>query len=284
MAEIVYLNGDYIEKSSAKISVLDRGFLFGDGIYEVIPVYAGKAFRLTEHLSRLDYCANVIGLNCDIDHNTWQTIIETVIERNGGGNLSIYLQLTRGVTAVRNHAFPKKTPPTLLVMSSPLNVDIKELSAINVTLLNDIRWQHCNIKSTSLLGGILLNQQAHALGFSEAILHRDGLITEATTSNVFIVNNGTIFTPNKSQYLLGGITRDLIIELAIKHHISVVESDVKMEQLAAADEVWISSSSREISAVTQIDDKIVGNGNIGKLTIQMHQIFQSFKQSLIQND
>ncbi len=281
MTDIVYLNGDFIEKSSAKISVLDRGFLFGDGIYEVIPVYQSKPFRLEQHIERLNYCAECTQIPLTITLNQWQDILQQLIRKNGGDNLSIYIQLTRGVAPERNHAFPQDTKPTVLIMCTPLNVSIAELSAIKVTLLNDIRWQHCNIKSISLLGGILLNQQANALGFQEAILQRENYITEATTSNVFIIKGNEIYTPPKNQSILGGITRDLIVELAQQHQIIVHQIDLTIEDLLCADEVWLSSSSREISPVVLIDDKIVANGEIGPITKQMHNIFQAFKQSLI---
>ncbi len=281
MTDIVYLNGDYIEKSSAKISVLDRGFLFGDGIYEVIPVYKSSPFRLAEHIERLNYCANAIGLNSPHDLAQWQSIIDTVIEKNGGGHLSIYLQLTRGVEQQRQHDFPENTPLTVLVMANPLSPAIAKLSAIKTTLLDDIRWQNCHIKSISLLGNILLHQQAKALGYQEAILHREGIITEGSTTNVFLVKNNEIYTPPKSHHILGGITRELIIEFCQQLSIVVHQQQITIDDIYQADEVWLASSSREISPVTQINDKIIATGAIGPTTQKVHKAFQAFKQSLM---
>lgn len=280
MADIVYLNGDYIEKSQAKISVLDRGFLFGDGIYEVIPVYNATPFRINQHLERLFENAKNIQIDQSLISIDWSKIIETVISKNGGGNLSLYIQITRGIVEERNHAFPENTPATILIMSSPLAIEIAKLDPIKVTLLEDIRWQYCHIKSTSLLGGVLLNQQAKAAGFQEAILYRNKQVTEGSASNVFIVKDDIIYTPEKAQCILGGITRDLIIELALKQNMLLVERPLILEDLAIADEVWISSSSREISPVTHIDDKIIANGEVGEVTKKMHRIFQSFKNTL----
>lgn len=280
MADIVYLNGDFIEKSQAKISVLDRGFLFGDGIYEVIPVYNASPFRLDQHLKRLFDNTKNIQIDLSLISIQWQETIEKVISKNGGGNLSLYIQITRGIATERNHAFPENTPATVLIMCSPLAIEISELDPIKVTLLEDIRWQYCHIKSTSLLGGVLLNQQAKAAGFQEAILYRNEQITEGSASNVFIVKDDIIYTPEKVQCILGGITRDLIIELALKHKMPLLEQPLALEDLAIADEIWISSSSREISPVTHIDDKIVAKGEVGDVTKKMHRIFQSFKESL----
>ncbi|WP_440875506.1 D-amino acid aminotransferase [Thalassotalea sp. PLHSN55] len=281
MTDIVYLNGDYLEKSSAKISVLDRGFLFGDGIYEVFPVYQSTPFRLQEHLERLTFCAKEIELDLPYTFSQWQEIINQVIGKNGGGNLSIYLQLTRGIQPQRQHDFPENTPATVLVMANPLTTTIAQLSPIKTTLLDDIRWQNCHIKSISLLGNILLHQQAIALGYQEAILHRDGVVTEGTTTNVFIVNDGQIYTPEKNHHILGGITRDVIIELAEQQALTICQQQLKVDDVYQADEVWLVSSSREISPVTQINDKIIANGEIGPIAKQMHKAFQTFKQTLM---
>jgi D-alanine transaminase len=281
MAGTVYLNGDFVESSLAKVSVFDRGFLFGDAIYEVIPVYSGKAFRLTEHIQRLDNSLEAISLNLNYTIEKWTKILEEIIQINGRGHQSIYIQITRGCEKTREHVANQNTLPTVLVMSSPLDVNIAELSPIKVTFLDDIRWQNCFIKTTSLLGNILLKQHASKLGFDEAILHRDRNITEGTTTNVFIVQNKTIFTPKKDQYILAGITRDVIIEISQKASIKVIEKNITLDDVLTADEVWVSSSSREISPVTQIDDKIVAQGDIGPMTKQVHQLFQTFKNQLI---
>ena len=282
MTDIVYLNGDFVSKASAKISVLDRGFLFGDGIYEYIPVYQSNPFRLKEHIERLDLCLDAIRLSKPYDLTKWQSIIDEVISLNGGGNLSIYIQVTRGCDTVRNHDYDKNIKPTVLVMASELSAKVAELNPIKAALLQDIRWQNCHIKSVSLLGNILLKQQATAQGFDEAVLYRDDSVTEGTSSNVFMVKDAVIYTPPKSNHILSGITRDLLIELANKNGIRVIESKILTQQLFEADEVWVSSSSREISPITKINDKIVANGEIGPISKQMHLAFQRFKESLIE--
>ncbi len=281
MTGTVYLNGDFIDQSLAKVSVFDRGFLFGDAVYEVIPVYQAKAFRLAPHIERLNKSLHAISIWLDYSLAQWQSIIEKIIAVNGAGHQSVYIQVSRGCESKREHVADKRTIPTVLVMSSILDVEIAKLSAIKVTILDDIRWQNCFIKTTSLLGNIMLKQQSAQMGFDEAILHRQGNVTEGTTSNVFIVKNGIIITPKKDQHILAGITRDVIIEIAKNASIKVIEKTVTLEEIAAADEVWLSSSSREISPVTLIDDKIVAQGNIGPVTKQVHQLFQSFKQQLI---
>lgn len=281
MPNIVYLNGEFIAKSNAKISVLDRGFLFGDGIYEVIPVYQGKPFRLSEHLSRLNDCLNKVKIKNPYVEKQWQSLIEQVIAKNNEQNTSVYIQVSRGFQQERNHVATSAVKPTVLVMTSPLSSGNYELKPIKATLLDDIRWKHCDIKSIALLGNILLRQEAEARGCQEAILHRKQKVTEGATSNVFIVKSGVIYTPEKNQYILGGITRDLIIELAKKASIKVIETQISTDELFAADEVWVSSSSREISPVTQIDDKIIAQGEIGSITKKLHSDFQAFKQTLI---
>ncbi|NMP31017.1 D-amino acid aminotransferase [Thalassotalea sp. M1531] len=281
MTKTVYLNGEYIAKQDAKVSVCDRGFLFADSIYEVIPVYNNEPFRLKEHLDRLEFCLSAINLDSPHSSPQWQELIEQVINKNGGGHLSIYIQVTRGSDKERDHVLDKQTLPTVLIMPMPLSTEVATLKAIKVALLDDFRWQHCDIKTTALLGNIILRNQAQDNGFEEAILYRDNQVTEATASNVFMVKGKVIYTPPKNNYILAGITRDLIIELAEKASIKVVQSAISVEQLLQADEVWISSSSREISPVYQINDKIIANGEIGDTAREIHKLFQSFKQSLV---
>ena len=281
MKNIVYLNGEFIAKENAKVSVLDRGFLFGDSIYEVIPVYHAHPFRLSEHLDRLNYCLTATSLTSPYNNEQWQSLIEQVIEKNGSGHLSIYIQVTRGNDNQRNHVADKSTTATVLIMAMPLSTEVAELLPIKATLMEDFRWQHCDIKTTSLLGNVLLRQQADQLGFDEAILHRDNQITEATASNVFILKNNEIITPQKNHHILAGITRDLVVEIAEKASIKVHQARITTTQLVSADEIWISSSSREISPVVAIDDKIIADGKIGSMTKKVHSLFQVFKQSLI---
>ena len=281
MADIVYLNGELCAKSDAKISVLDRGFLFADGIYEVIPVYNCQPFRLKEHLARLEYCLTQINIKNPHSIIEWKNIIRTLIERNGGGHLSIYLHVTRGISQDRNHVSDENLTPTVLLMASPLVINTEQLSTTTAALLEDIRWQHCDIKSVALLANIMLRNHAEQLGHGEAILHRAGLVTEGSTSNVFMVKHREIFTPIQNNLILGGITRDVIIELAESSGLKVHQQNINVEQLLNADEIWICSSSREISPVTQIDDKIIANGEIGPVAKALQQEFQLFKKTLI---
>lgn len=281
MADIVYLNGELCAKSDAKISVLDRGFLFADGIYEVIPVYNSQPFRLKEHLARLEYCLTQIDIKNPHSVSEWKNIVRTLIERNGGGHLSIYLHVTRGISQARDHLNDNNITPTVLLMTSPIMVNDKQITTTTAALLEDIRWQHCDIKSIALLGNIMLRNHAEQLGHGEAILHRDGLVTEGSTSNVFMVKHREIFTPIQNNLILGGITRDVVIELAERSGLKVHQQNINVEQLLNADEVWICSSSREISPVTQIDDKIIANGEIGPVAKALQQEFQLFKKTLI---
>ena len=281
MTPLVYLNGEFIAKQDAKVSVFDRGFLFGDSIYEVIPVYHSKPFRLKEHLDRLQYCLDVISVENPHSDEQWLEIIEQIIDKNGAGHLSIYIQVTRGIEAQRNHVANVSTQSTVLVMAMPLSPEVAELQPIESALLSDFRWQHCDVKTTSLLGNILLRQQADQQGFDEAILHRNGQVTEATASNVFIVKNNEILTPVKNHHILAGITRDLVVEIAENASIKVHQTEITTEELFNADEVWISSSSREISPVVKINDKIIADGDIGPMAKKVHQLFQVFKASLL---
>lgn len=282
MSDLVFLNGEYLKKHDAKVSILDRGFLFGDGVYEVIPVYQQRPFRLQEHLNRLNHSAQLININSPFTDAQWLVHINTIILKYHQANLSIYIQITRGVSNTREHS-AKTLTPTVLIMPNELNTKTNVLSPIKAVLLEDIRWQHCNIKSISLLGNILLKQEAISLGADEALLHRNQILTEGATSNIFMVKNNHIFTPERSEFILSGITRDVIIELAKNYQLNIIEKDITISELYDADEVWVSSSSREISPVTQINDKIVAQGGIGTISKVIHSAFQQFKQSLLDN-
>ncbi|TKB43450.1 D-amino acid aminotransferase [Thalassotalea mangrovi] len=284
MTDTVFLNGDYVAKANAKISVLDRGFLFADGVYEVIPVYRGKPFRVKEHLNRLFDSLRQINLSSPYSESQWLEIITRVIVKNlnvHGDNQSIYLQVTRGIDSDRQHTVSGPLPATVLVMASKLTTGESTLKGEKATLLEDIRWLHCDIKSIALLANTLLVNQAKANGFDEAILHRQQWLTEGASSNVFLVNNGQVLTPPKSQYILGGITRDLIIELCQASGLEVCQRRVHIKELLDADEVWICSSTREISPIIAIDDKIIGSGRIGATTRRMAAALQAFKSELL---
>ncbi|TDY04332.1 D-amino acid aminotransferase [Thiohalophilus thiocyanatoxydans] len=280
---ICYLNGDYQPLDEACVPVLDRGFIFGDGVYEVIPVYAGKPFRLDHHLERLNDSLNNIYLANPLSDEQWTRIIQQVIMHNAEGDQSIYLQVTRGV-AKRDHGFPGETRPTVFVMSNPFSaVDTKLLEeGVGAITLEDIRWQYCHIKSIALLPNILLRQQALNAGAAEAILLKADKVTEGAASNVFAVLDGKLVTPPKGECLLPGITRDLVVELADKHDIACEQRDISREELLHAAEIWITSSTREILPVTHLDGHPVGDGLPGPLWQKMYAIYQDHKNELRQ--
>lgn len=278
---IVYLNGEYMPLSTAKVPVLDRGFIFGDGVYEVIPAYGHQLFRIDEHLQRLQYSLTAVRIENPYSSDEWKNILNTLLDKNPGDDSSIYLQVTRGV-AKRDHAFPTAVTPTVFAMANPLvTADEKAFNqGIAAITLDDTRWQYCNIKAITLLANILLRQSAIDEGAAEAILIRDGEVTEGAASNVFIVNNGIIKTPPKSTLLLPGITRDLIVELAKDNDEPIEEVNFSKSELENADEIWISSSTKEIMPVIQLDNKPVADGKPGPIARKMFQIFQDYKRQL----
>jgi D-alanine transaminase len=278
---ICYLNGDYLPLDEACVPVLDRGFIFGDGVYEVIPVYAGKLFRLDHHLQRLSNSLNSIYLSNPLSDEDWSTTLQQVVDRNGDGDQSLYLQVTRGV-AKRDHGFPEATRPTVFVMSNPFKpVDPKLLEqGVAAITLEDIRWQYCHIKSIALLPNILLRQQALEADAAEAILIKQDKVTEGAASNVFIVLDGILLTPPIGECLLPGITRDLVVELADKNGINNEQRDISREELERAEEIWVTSSTREILPVTRLDGNLVGDGNPGPVWEKMYRIYQDYKDSL----
>lgn len=279
----VYLNGEYLPLDQACVPVLDRGFIFGDGVYEVIPVYGGKAFRLPHHLQRLKNSMQAVRIANPYSDEEWSNIIDGVVTRNDNGDQSIYLQITRGV-ARRDHRFPGDTKPTVFVMSNlfePVPQQQLEHGVAAITL-DDIRWQYCSIKSIALLPNILLRQQAVEQGAAEAILLRNGEVTEGAASNVFIVKDGVIITPPKTDCLLPGITRDLVVEQAQQHGLAIKEAIITQTELETADEIWLTSSTKEILPVTRLNNQPVGNGKPGVVWHQMHKLYQAYKQSLRQ--
>lgn len=277
----VYLNGQFMPAEQATVSVLDRGFIFGDGVYEVIPVYGGHLFRFDQHLERLQNSLDAIRLPNPLRAEQWQDMLSQLVQRNGDGDQSLYLQITRGV-AKRDHAIPAQVTPTVFAMSNPLITPPAEQLAQGVAAItmDDIRWQNCHIKAISLLANILLRQQAVDAGTAEAILIREGQATEGAASNLFIVKHNTLITPPKGPLLLPGITRDLILELARANAIEAREATVSRADLAAADEIWLSSSTKEILPVTRLDDQPVGDGLPGPLWQRMLALFQDYKQKL----
>lgn len=280
---IVYLNGKFLPIEQAKVSVLDRGFLFADGVYEVVPVYENHAFRLEQHLERLRTSMAGISLSLSTSNAELTEIIHQLLTKNqaiNGNSQMVYLQVTRGAAPERYHAWTTNLEPTVFIQATPLpKMDEAVLQkGLKAITLPDVRWENCHIKSIMLLANVLMFQQAKQEDAQEAILLRNGLVIEGATSNVFIVKNGIIKTPPKCNHLLGGITRDFVIELAKTHHIACKEIAITETELRTADEVWVTSSTKEIYPIVKLDDKAVANGKPGEVWQRMHQYY---RQSII---
>lgn len=273
---IVYLNGAFLPLSEARIPVLDRGFLFGDGVYEVIPVYGGKPLRLEEHLRRLEQSLAGIRMPPPLTDAEWAEVFDQLIR--GTNDQSIYLQVTRGVAPKRDHAIPAGIAPTLFAMCTPIAPI--PLDGIKAVTLEDIRWQRCDIKAITLLANVLLRQEAVDQGAGETILVRGDRVLEGAASNLFIFLNGTLMTPPKGQYILPGITRDLVLRLAQEQGIPTLERDLTLVELKSAEEIWVTSSTREILAVINLDGVPVGHGEPGPVWARMQAAYQDYKQKL----
>jgi D-alanine transaminase len=276
----IYLNGQFVPPEQAVVSVLDRGFLFGDGVYEVIPAYAGKPLRTPEHLQRLENSLRAIGMQAPLSDVQWDEIFARLLSASPEADQAIYLQVTRGVAPTRDHRFPKAPAPTVMAMAKPMKVRDPAIAREGVAAVvrEDIRWLRCDIKSTALLAAVMLRQEADEAGAEEAILIRDGLALEGSTSNLFIVLDGVLVTPPKGQLLLPGITRDLVLELAERAGLASREADVPVAALRNAEEVWITSSTREVMPVTRLDGQLVGSGKPGACWQRIDDQYQAFKR------
>jgi len=279
----VYLNGEFVVASEAKISPMDRGFLFGDGIYEVIPTYSGKPVGLLLHLQRMKSGLHSVGINYDIDTEVWTDIINKLISQQSSESQGVYVHVSRGKDVKRFHAYPKNVTPTVFAYAFDIpasqNTTNEKVRGFHVTTGQDLRWQRCHIKSTSLLGNVMHFQQGQDAGADEIILYNENKeITEAAACNVFIVKNNIIYTPPLDNHLLPGITRRIAID-AIKQHTDykMLECKIYLDDLLNADEVWITSSSKEIGPVFSIDGKPVGNGNTGTTWIAAQNAYNKYK-------
>lgn len=281
---LVHLNGEMLPLSQARVSVLDRGFIFGDGVYEVLPVYARRSFRLAQHLARLRASLAETRIRDPYTPAQWEALFDSVIAANPWDDQSLYLQVTRGV-ARRDHAFPADAVPTVFVMVNPLAGPSPELRARGVAAvtMEDNRWLRCNVKSVSLIGNVLLRQDAVDRDAVEAILLRDGWLTEGSSTNVFIVREGVIAAPPKSRLILPGITYDVVVELARANDIPLELRPVAAQELRSADEVWLASSIKELLAATELDGRPVGRGAHaglpGPVLGRMHALYQELKAS-----
>jgi len=277
---IAYLNGEWNPMSETKISVLDRGFMFGDGVYEVIPVYKEKAFTLKEHLARLGRSLDEIKITNPMNETQWTSLIEEAIRRSDEYDALVYIQITRGASESREHVWPENTPATVLVMvyDAPL-LSRKEVKPYKVITLEDFRWQKGHIKSVSLVASGLFKNEAVSRGADDSVLIRNGYVTEASASNVYIVKNGVLITPPTSNSILHGITRQLVLSLARADGIAVEEREISVEELDEADEVIISSAGHEVWPVGSVNGKPVGNGEGGVVWQRLDQLFQEYKAS-----
>ncbi|STX38440.1 D-amino acid aminotransferase [Legionella feeleii] len=275
MTGIVYLNGDYCKTEDAKISVFDRGFLFGDAVYEVIPVYNGHTFFVNSHLQRLESSLTQARIKMpDID---WRSIFHELIKQNGSGDLQVYLQVTRGNQGLRKHDIPEGLNPTVIAFTlhTPYPSFEAKKRGLHAMLVEDIRWSRCNIKTTSLLANILTNDDAVSVGANTAILSREGFLTEGSASNIFLVDTqGTIRTPVLDNLCLPGITRQITIDLIKSLSLPLQEEKIPIESIFNAQEVWITSTTKEIYPVTRINDCIIGKGYGGMYWQQMNEHYQ----------
>jgi len=280
---IAYLNGEFAPLDQLKISVLDRGFLFGDGVYEMIPVYSREVFRLDEHLSRLEQNLAAIGIPNPHSREAWRELILSLVAQQTFDDQSIYLQVSRGPAFPRNHAFPAEVSPTVFLFADELAAPATVLTeqGVSAVTATDVRWLRCNIKAISLLANVLAKQQAADAGVAETILLRDGLLIEGAASNIFIVKTGIIYAPAPSDLMLTGITYDLLIELAQQHGLLLQLGPVTETMLRQADEVWLTSSSKEILAIVLLDDLPVGNGQVGPIYKKMLGFYQEFKRTVM---
>ncbi|MGA9164637.1 MAG: D-amino acid aminotransferase [Thiobacillus sp.] len=278
----VYLNGHFMPLAEAKVPVLDRGFVFGDGVYELVPVYSRKPFRLDEHLRRLQGSLDGIRLANPHGMAVWRELIVRLIELQDFADQSVYIQITRGV-APRDHAFPSGVAPTVFMFAQPLLTASAEQKAVGVCAVSavDNRWQRCDIKAISLLANILLRQQAVDAGCAETVLLRDGFLSEGAASNVFVVKQGVLLAPPPSHLMLTGITYHVVLELADAHGIPTELRAISEAELRAADELWMTSSTKEIMPIVTLDGIPVGAGVPGPLARQMDALYQTFKQQVM---
>jgi D-alanine transaminase len=279
---VVFLNGQLVPLEDAKVSVLDRGFIFGDGVYEVVPVYSRVPFRLDEHLARLERSLEAVRIRNPYGRAEWRGIIGELVARQPFVDQGVYLQVTRGV-AKRDHAFPKDAVPTVFIMATPLVNPPSALVENGAAAVSaqDYRWLRCDIKSISLIGNVLLRQLSAEADAAETILFRDGRLTEASASNVFIVKGGVIAGPPKSALILPGITYDVVVELARDGGLPLELREVSEAEVRGADEVWVTSSSKEVLAIVRLDGAPIGDGRPGPMFRRMYRLYQDFKQRVM---
>lgn len=280
---VVYLNGSFVPLSEAKVSVMDRGFLFGDGVYEVIPVYSRRPFRLAEHLARL--AASLGGIRLANPHGDaeWAELIARMIEQREEDDQSVYLQVTRGPMAVRNHVFPKAVQPTVFMMSEPLATPpaAQRENGIAAISTEDFRWLRCDIKATALLANCLLRQMAVDAGCVETVLFREGVLTEGAASSILAVRGGTLLAPPKNRLVLPGVTYDVVLELAAANGLPTEVREIAEDEVRGADELWLASSTKEVLPIVTLDKRPIGDGRPGPVFARMYGWYQDFKQRVM---
>ncbi|WP_339668832.1 D-amino acid aminotransferase [Dasania marina] len=280
---IVYLDGAYMPMAEAKISPMDRGFLFGDGIYEVVPSYDGKMVGFGPHIDRMIEGMGFIDIKLNWSHDQWRDVCDQLIEKNSGDNLGLYLHVSRGTDSKRFHAYPDNVAPTVFAFAfeiPPATVaDKAKVKGYKVNTQQDLRWDRCNIKSTALLGNVMHFQAGHAAGMNETLLfNANNELTEASACNAYIVKDGVVITPPLDNQCLPGITRKILLSILAKDgSIKVEERIVTKDEVLNADEVWITSSSKEIAPVTQVDGKPVGNGEVGDVWLAAQTLYSAQK-------
>ena len=281
-----YVDGAYLPLAEARVSPMDRGFLFGDGAYEVIPVYSRRAFRLDEHVARLANTLAAMRLANPHSADEWKAIILEIVARNPWDDQSVYLQVTRGADTRRNHAFPgPEVKPTVFLMSEPLVTPSAEQLATGIAAVSaaDIRWLRCDLKTVSMLANCLLRQHAIDHGCMETVLFRDSFLTEGAASSIFVCKDGVLLVPPKSHLMLPGITYDVVLELARRHGMKHEVREVLEAEVRSADELWMTSSTKEVLPITALDGRPVGDGKPGPMGRQMYAWYQDFKNTVMRN-
>ena len=283
-AHIAHFNGELLPLDRIHISPLDRGFIFGDGVYEVIPVYDGVPLRAREHFERLQRSMDEIALANPHTVEEWIALMMKLLAHHPGDQ-GVYVQVTRGVPPKRDHVIPRGLRPTVFMMCQPLVTPSREQVENGVACVTspDFRWEKCHIKSTSLLGNVLARQISADAGAVETILLREGHVTEASASNVFVVKNGKVAAPPRDNLILMGITYELLMRLAKEGALDLEVRRISEAQLRSADVIWLSSSSKEVLAVTKLDGEPVGAGKPGPLFRRIHALYQEHKAGLAAN-
>jgi D-alanine transaminase len=279
---VCYLNGDYVPLTEARVSPLDRGFLFGDAVYEVIPVYAARPFRLREHLDRLNRSIAAIRMQAPLSHAQWARVCRELVARNAGSDLYVYIQVTRGCEFGRNHAWPEGLVPTLFAYASALEPLPAELLTRGVSAITapDTRWSRRDIKSTALLANVLLKKLAADGGAYETIMIENGELTEGSSTTVHVIKDGVIHTPPNGSHILPGTTRDVVTELAARLAMPCKNESICVDRLRDADEIWLAFSTRGVLPVTALDDRAVGGGVPGPMFGRVHRAFTSYIREL----